>query len=148
MLDKKYDHKIVEENKYKEWLEKDYFKAGKDKSKVPFCVVIPPPNVTGKLHLGHAWDTTLQDIMIRYKRMDGYDALWLPGMDHAGIATQAKVDKKLKDQGIKPREMNREEWLKVAWDWKREYAENIHAQWATLGLSLHYINQQILFLQL
>lgn len=109
---------------------------------MPFCVVIPPPNVTGKLHLGHAWDTTLQDIMVRYKRMDGYDALWLPGMDHAGIATQAKVDKKLKEQGIKPREMDREEWLKVAWDWKKEYAENIHRQWKTLGLSLDYSRER------
>lgn len=142
MLEKKYDHKLVEEKKYEFWKENDYFKAGKDQSKVPFCVVIPPPNVTGKLHLGHAWDTTLQDIMIRYKRMDGYDALWLPGMDHAGIATQAKVDKKLKEQGIKPREMDREEWLSVAWDWKREYAENIHAQWAKLGLSLDYSRER------
>ncbi|MDD6224196.1 MAG: valine--tRNA ligase, partial [bacterium] len=142
MLDKKYDHKKVEENKYDFWLENDYFKVGKDKSKVPFCVVIPPPNVTGKLHLGHAWDTTLQDIMVRFKRMDGYDALWLPGMDHAGIATQAKVDKKLKEQGFKPREMDREEWLKVAWDWKREYAENIHKQWKTLGLSLDYSKER------
>lgn len=142
MLDKKYDHKLVEEKKYEFWKENNYFKAGKDQSKVPFCVVIPPPNVTGKLHLGHAWDTTLQDIMIRYKRMDGYDALWLPGMDHAGIATQAKVDKKLKEQGIKPREMDREEWLSVAWDWKREYAENIHAQWAKLGLSLDYSRER------
>lgn len=142
MLNKKYDHKQVEENKYKFWMEGDYFKAGKDQSKEPFCIVIPPPNVTGKLHLGHAWDTTLQDIIIRYKRMDGYDTLWLPGMDHAGIATQAKIDKKLKDQGIKPREMDREEWLKVAWDWKREYAENIHKQWATLGLSLDYSRER------
>ena len=142
MLDKKYDHKIVEENKYDFWKENGFFEAGKDKSKVPFCVVIPPPNVTGKLHLGHAWDTTLQDIMVRYKRMDGYDALWLPGMDHAGIATQAKVDKKLKEQGIKPREMDREEWLKVAWDWKKEYAENIHRQWKTLGLSLDYSRER------
>ena len=142
MLDKKYDHKIVEENKYDFWKDNGFFEAGKDKSKVPFCVVIPPPNVTGKLHLGHAWNTTLQDIMVRYKRMDGYDALWLPGMDHAGIATQAKVDKKLKEQGIKPREMDREEWLKVAWDWKKEYAENIHRQWKTLGLSLDYSRER------
>lgn len=142
MLDKKYDHKIVEENKYDFWKDNGFFEAGKDKSKVPFCVVIPPHNVTGKLHLGHAWDTTLQDIMVRYKRMDGYDALWLPGMDHAGIATQAKVDKKLKEQGIKPREMDREEWLKVAWDWKKEYAENIHRQWKTLGLSLDYSRER------
>lgn len=142
MLEKKYNHKLVEENKYEMWKSKEYFKAGKDKSKEPYCIVIPPPNVTGKLHLGHAWDTTLQDIIIRYKRMDGYDTLWLPGMDHAGIATQAKVDKKLKEQGIKPREMDREEWLKVAWDWKREYSENIRNQWAKLGLSLDYSKER------
>ena len=142
MLEKKYNHLEVEKDKYEFWLKNDYFKAGTDKSKKPFCIVIPPPNVTGKLHLGHAWDTTLQDIIIRYKRMDGYDALWLPGMDHAGIATQAKVDKKLKDMGIKPREMDRDEWLKVAWDWKKEYAENIHAQWAKMGLSLDYSRER------
>ena len=142
MLDKKYEPKQVEEGKYSFWKENKYFESGKDKSKIPFCVVIPPPNVTGKLHLGHAWDTTIQDIIIRYKRMDGYDALWLPGMDHAGIATQAKVDKKLKAQGINPRAMDREEWLEVAWDWKREYAENIHAQWAKMGLSLDYTKER------
>lgn len=142
MLDKKYNHLEVEKDKYEFWLKNDYFKAGTDKSKKPFCIVIPPPNVTGKLHLGHAWNTTLQDIIIRYKRMNGYDALWLPGMDHAGIATQAKVDKKLKDMGIKPREMDRDEWLKVAWDWKKEYAENIHAQWAKMGLSLDYSRER------
>ena len=137
MLDKKYDHLSVEEGKYENWLNKGYFESG-DLSKKPFAIVIPPPNVTGKLHLGHAWDTTLQDIIIRYKRMDGFDALWVPGMDHAGIATQAKVDAKLKAEGIKPREMDREEWLKVAWSWKKEYADNIHKQWAKLGLSLDY----------
>jgi hypothetical protein len=141
MLETRYDHKKVEEGKYEFWKSKDYFKSG-DLTKEPFCIVIPPPNVTGKLHLGHAWDTTLQDIIIRYKRMDGYDALWLPGMDHAGIATQAKVDKKLKSMGFKPREMKREEWLKYAWDWKKEYAENIHEQWANLGLSLDYSKER------
>ncbi len=142
MLDKKYDFKTVEEGKYEFWLEHHLFESGKDKTKKPYCIVIPPPNVTGKLHLGHAWNTTLQDIMIRYKRMDGYDALWLPGMDHAGIATQAKVDKKLKDMGIKPREMDREEWLKHAWEWKEEYAKNIHEQWAKMGLSLDYSKER------
>ena len=141
MLDKKYDHLQVEDGKYQKWLENGYFTSG-DLNKEPFCIVIPPPNVTGKLHLGHAWDTGLQDVIIRYKRMKGYDTLWLPGMDHAGIATQAKIDKKLKDMGIKPREMKREEWLKVAWDWKREYAENIHLQWAKLGLSLDYSKER------
>ena len=142
MLEKKYDHLSVEKGKYDFWLKNDYFKAGKDKEKIPYCIVIPPPNVTGKLHLGHAWDTTLQDIIIRYKRMDGYDALWLPGMDHAGIATQAKVDKKLKDQGINPREMEREEWLKHAWAWKEEYANNIHDQWAKMGISVDYSRER------
>ncbi len=141
MLEKKYDHKKVEEGKYENWLEKGYFKSG-DKSKKPYAIVIPPPNVTGKLHLGHAWDTTIQDIIIRYKRMQGYDALWLPGMDHAGIATQAKVDKKLKEQGIDPRSIDRKNWLEIAWKWKEEYAESIHSQWAKLGLSLDYTKER------
>lgn len=142
MLEKKYDHTRVEEGKYQEWKGKEYFKAPLDKSKVPFCVVIPPPNVTGKLHLGHAWDTTLQDIIVRYKRMCGYDVLWLPGMDHAGIATQAKVDKRLRDEGINPRSMKREEWLKAAWSWKDEYADTIHKQWAKLGISVDYSKER------
>jgi valyl-tRNA synthetase len=137
MLETKYNHKEVEANKYNNWKEKGYFKSG-NKSKEPYTIVIPPPNVTGRLHLGHAWDCTLQDIMIRYKRMDGYDALWVPGMDHAGIATQAKVDAKLKSMGYKPREMDREEWLKHAWSWKEEYAKSIHEQWALMGFSLDY----------
>ena len=137
MLDKKYDAKKVEEGKYDFWLKNDLFRSG-DLSKKPYCIVIPPPNVTGKLHLGHAWNTTLQDIIIRYKRMQGYDALWVPGMDHAGIATQAKVDKKLREEGYEPRKMDREEWLSHAWKWKEEYADNIHKQWAKLGLSLDY----------
>ena len=137
MLETKYNHEEVEKGKYDFWLENGYFKAG-DLSKEPFTIVIPPPNVTGKLHLGHAWDTTLQDIIIRYKRMQGFDALWLPGMDHAGIATQAKVDAKLKQMGFNPREMDRDTWLNYAWDWKKEYSENIRLQWAKLGLSLDY----------
>lgn len=141
MLEKKYNHLKVEENKYENWLNKGYFNSG-NPLKTPYTIVIPPPNVTGKLHLGHAWDTTLQDILIRYKRMQGFDALWLPGMDHAGIATQAKVDKKMKDMGIDPRSMDREEWLKKAWEWKEEYALNIHNQWARLGLSLDYTKER------
>ena len=141
MLEKKYDHKMVEEGKYENWLNHKYFESG-DMSKKSYAIVIPPPNVTGKLHLGHAWDTTLQDIIIRFKRMQGYDALWVPGMDHAGIATQAKVDAKLKDMGINPRSLERTEWLKYAWDWKNEYAENIHKQWAKMGLSLDYTKER------
>ena len=141
MLEKKYDHKLVESDKYEKWLEGDFFKSG-DMSKEPYCIVIPPPNVTGKLHLGHAWDTSIQDILIRYKSMDGYDALWVPGMDHAGIATQAKVDKKLREMGINPRGISREEWLEHAWAWKDEYADNIHKQWAKMGLSLDYSKER------
>lgn len=141
MLDKKYNHLKVENGKYDNWLDNGYFTSG-DTSLKPYSIVIPPPNVTGKLHLGHAWDTTLQDILIRFKRMQGYDALWLPGMDHAGIATQAKVDKRLRDEGVDPRSIDREEWLKAAWSWKDEYADNIHAQWAKLGLSLDYTKER------
>ncbi|XMB66354.1 valine--tRNA ligase [Mycoplasmatota bacterium zrk1] len=137
----KYNHLEVEKDKYKFWLEGGFFNSG-DKSKDPFTIVIPPPNVTGKLHLGHAWDTTLQDIIIRRKRMQGYDALWLPGMDHAGIATQAKVDARLKEQGISRYDLGREKFLEAAWNWKHEYAENIHKQWANLGLSLDYSKER------
>ena len=142
MLDKKYNHIEVEKGKYETWKSKHYFESDSKSSKEPFCIVIPPPNVTGKLHIGHAWDVTIQDIIIRYKRMQGYDCLWLPGMDHAGIATQSKVDKRLRDQGIKPREMSREDWLKQAWAWKDEYAEAIHEQWAKMGISVDYSKER------
>ena len=142
MLDKKYNHTEVEKGKYETWKTKHYFESDSKSSKEPFCIVIPPPNVTGKLHIGHAWDVTIQDIIIRYKRMQGYDCLWLPGMDHAGIATQSKVDKRLRDQGIKPREMSREDWLKQAWAWKDEYAETIHEQWAKMGISVDYSKER------
>lgn len=141
MLDKKYNHLEVEKDKYNYWKEKGYFKSG-DLSKKPFCVVIPPPNVTGKLHLGHAWDVTIQDIIIRYKRMQGYDCLWLPGMDHAGIATQAKVDKKLREEGINQRDMDRKDWLEKAWEWKDEFAKTIHSQWAKMGISVDYDHER------
>ena len=137
----KYDHKKVEENKYDFWLKGGFFTAG-DKAKEHFSIVIPPPNVTGKLHLGHAWDTTLQDIIIRRKRMQGYDTLWLPGMDHAAIATEVKVVNKLKEEGINKYELGREGFLKKAWEWKDEYALNIREQWAKLGLSLDYSKER------
>jgi valyl-tRNA synthetase len=140
-LNQKYDHKLVESNKYQSWLEKNLFQSG-DKSKPPFSIVIPPPNVTGKLHLGHAWDSTLQDLLIRYKRLKGFDALWLPGMDHAGIATQAKVEQKLREQKISRYDLGREEFLKVAWSWKEEYATHIRSQWAKLGLALDYSRER------
>ena len=137
----KYEHKSVENGKYEYWLKNSFFESG-DITKKPYSIVIPPPNVTGKLHLGHAWDTTLQDIISRYKRMQGFDVLWLPGMDHAGIATQAKIDAKLKAQGISRYEIGREAFLKVAWEWKDEYARTIHSQWAALGLSLDYTKER------
>ena len=144
MLDKKYNHIEVEKGKYDEWRKKEYFKSG-DLSKKPFCIVIPPPNVTGKLHLGHAWNVTLQDIIIRYKKMQGYDCLWLPGMDHAGIATQSKVDKKLRDEGIDPGSLSREKWLEKAWEWKDEFAKTIHEQWAKMGISVDYSKERFTF---
>lgn len=140
-LEKKYDHLTVEEDKYDFWLQGGYFKSG-DLTKEPYTIVIPPPNVTGKLHLGHAWDNTLQDLIIRRKRMQGYDALYLPGMDHAGIATQAKVDAKLKEQGISRYDIGREAFLKVAWEWKDEYAGHIREQWAALGISVDYSKER------
>lgn len=140
MLEKKYDHLKVEEGKYKDWVNHGYFEE--KEGLPPYAIVIPPPNVTGKLHLGHAWNTTLQDIIIRFKKMQGFNAVWVPGMDHAGIATQAKVDAKLRDMGINPRGITREEWLKYAWDWKNEYAQNIHEQWAKLGLALCYSKER------
>ena len=141
-METKYDFNLVEKGKYEFWLNNKSFLAGNDKSKRPFAIVIPPPNVTGNLHIGHAWDTTIQDIIIRYKRLCGFDALWVPGMDHAGIATQAKVDDKLSKMGINPRTLSREEWLKYAWAWKDEYANNIHNQWAKLGLALDYSRER------
>src|SRR5574344_359911 len=141
MLDKKYDHSTIEQNKYQTWLNKGYFASG-NLNKEPYSIVLPPPNVTGVLHIGHAWDVTLQDLIIRYKRMQGYDCLWLPGMDHAGIATQSKIDKRLKEQGIMPRSMSREAWLEQAWAWKDEYANTIHEQWAKLGISVDYSKER------
>lgn len=137
MLEKKYDHKLTEENKYDKWKEKGYFKSG-DKSKEPFCIVLPPPNVTGKLHLGHALDVSIQDAIIRYKRMQGYDAFWLPGMDHAAIATESKVVKRLKDNGQDKTTIGREKFIEECWNWTHEHGDIIRAQWAKLGLSLDY----------
>jgi len=142
MLDKKYNHIEVEKNKYEKWKEKGYFKADPNSTKTHFSMVIPPPNVTGKLHIGHAYDTAIQDVIIRYKRMQGFDTLWLPGMDHAAIATEAKVVKKLKEEGIDKYEYGRENFLKACWDWTHEYGDNIRNQWAGLGLSLDYTRER------
>ncbi|WP_300078742.1 valine--tRNA ligase [uncultured Thomasclavelia sp.] len=140
-LEPKYNHHKVEAGKYRHWLDKKYFEAG-DVNKKPYSIVIPPPNVTGKLHLGHAWDTTLQDMIIRYKRMQGYDALWLPGMDHAGIATQAKVEARMREDGISRYDLGRQGFLDKAWSWKEEYASIIRSQWEKLGLSLDYSKER------
>ncbi|MBO7702968.1 MAG: class I tRNA ligase family protein, partial [Solobacterium sp.] len=137
----KYDHTSVETGRYDTWVKKGYFNAG-DKSKDPFTIVIPPPNVTGILHIGHAWDNTLQDIISRYKRLQGYDMLYLSGMDHAGIATQARVDARLKSEGISRYDIGREKFLERAWEWKEEYAAVIRKQWAKLGNSLDYTRER------
>ncbi|MGM8214252.1 valine--tRNA ligase [Bacillaceae bacterium W0354] len=138
----KYNPQEVEKGRYDYWLNGKFFEATHDKEKEPFTIVIPPPNVTGRLHLGHAWDTTLQDIISRYKRMKGYDVLWLPGMDHAGIATQAKVEAKLKEQGQSRYDLGRERFLEEVWSWKEEYASFIRKQWEMLGLGLDYSKER------
>ncbi|MDN2453037.1 valine--tRNA ligase [Lactobacillus sp. UCMA15818] len=134
----KYEPQQVEPGRYEKWLKQGVFKPSGDKEAKPYSIVIPPPNVTGKLHLGHAWDTTLQDMIIRQKRMQGFDTLWLPGMDHAGIATQAKVEARLAEQGISRYDLGREKFIETVWKWKDEYADIIHQQWKKLGLSLDY----------
>lgn len=141
-LPPKYDPQAVEKNRYQFWLEGKYFEATGDPEKEPFTIVIPPPNVTGKLHLGHAWDTAMQDTVSRMKRMQGYDVLWLPGMDHAGIATQAKVEAKLKEQGQSRYDLGREKFVDKVWEWKEEYASFIRNQWEKLGLGLDYSRER------
>ena len=142
MIESKYDYKKTEEGKYKKWLDNEYFKCDENSKKEPYCIVLPPPNVTGVLHLGHAWDVTLQDIIIRYKKMEGFDVLWLPGMDHAAIATEAKVVKRLKDKGIDKYEYGREKFLEACWDWTHEHADIIREQWAKLGIALDYTKER------
>ncbi len=138
----KYDPNSIEKGRYEWWVKNKFFEAKDDETKQPYSIVIPPPNVTGKLHLGHAWDTTLQDIITRMKRMQGYDVLWLPGMDHAGIATQAKVEQKLRAEGKSRYDLGREKFLEETWKWKEEYAQTIRHQWAKLGLSLDYSRER------
>ncbi|MFD1393016.1 valine--tRNA ligase [Lacticaseibacillus jixianensis] len=138
----KFDPKEVEEGRYQKWLDQGVFKPSGDQKAKPYTIVIPPPNVTGKLHMGHAWDTTLQDMIIRQKRMQGYDTLYLPGMDHAGIATQAKVEAKLREQGISRYDLGRDKFIQQVWDWKDEYAAIIKQQWAKMGLSLDYSRER------
>lgn len=138
----KYQPNAVEEGRYDQWVASGVFAPNEDKTAEPYSIVIPPPNVTGKLHLGHAWDVTLQDMSIRQKRMQGYDTLWLPGMDHAGIATQAKVEAKLAEEGISRYDLGREKFIDQVWDWKEEYAETIRQQWGKMGISVDYSRER------
>ncbi len=141
-LSSKYNPREVEQGRYDFWLQGNYFEATGDPDKEPYTIVIPPPNVTGKLHLGHAWDTTMQDTISRMKRMQGYDVLWLPGMDHAGIATQSVVEAKLKAQGQSRYDLGREKFIEKVWDWKEEYANHIREQWGKMGLGLDYSRER------
>ena len=134
-LEKTYNPKEIEPKLYDKWCEKKYFHAEVDRSRKPFTTVMPPPNITGKLHMGHALDNTLQDILIRYKRMQGYNALWIPGTDHAAISTEVKVTNQLKEEGIDKKELGREKFLERTWQWKEEYAGTIEAQLKKLGVS-------------
>ncbi len=134
-LAKTYDPKGIEDRLYQKWLDKKYFHAEVDRTKTPFTIVIPPPNITGQLHMGHALDNTMQDILIRYKRMQGYNALWQPGTDHASIATEVKIIEKLKEEGIDKSDLGREGFLERAWDWKKEYGGRIVSQLKKLGSS-------------
>ena len=134
-LAKTYDPKGIEDRIYQNWMDKGYFHAKVNPDKKPFTIVMPPPNVTGQLHMGHALDNTMQDILIRYKRMQGYEALWQPGTDHAAIATEVKVTNMLKDKGIDKREIGRDEFLKYCWQWKDNYGSRIMKQLRKLGSS-------------
>lgn len=137
-----YDPKEAEAKWYSYWKERGYFQAGQRTDKEPFTIVIPPPNVTGMLHIGHALDFTLQDILSRMKRMQGFDTLWLPGSDHAGIATQTKVEQKLREEGVTRYDLGREKFLEKVWEWKEHYNGVIRDQWAKMGLSLDYSRER------
>ena len=141
-LPKVYDPKQVEKKIYDMWLGGNYFHAERDPEKKPFTIVIPPPNVTGQLHLGHAFDETIQDVLIRYKRMDGYSTLWLPGYDHAGIATQIKVEEKLRGEGKTRFDLGRDKFLDEVWAWKNKYGDRIVEQLKTLGSSCDWERQR------
>ena len=142
-IDKTYEPQKVEKKLYKKWQDNGYFKASADKSKKPFCIVIPPPNVTGQLHMGHALDETLQDILIRFRRMQGYSALWVPGTDHAGIATQIKVEENLrKEEGLTRHDLGREKFLERVWDWKNKYGDRIINQLKSLGSSCDWSRER------
>ena len=134
-MPKAYDHSAVENRLYETWEKNGYFHAEPNTGKPPYCIVIPPPNITGQLHMGHALDETLQDVLIRYKRMAGYEALWLPGTDHASIATEVKIVEQMAKEGIDKRDIGREAFLERAWEWKRVYGGRIVQQLKKLGSS-------------
>ena len=134
-LNDKYNPKDFEDRIYQEWEDKKYFKPSMDKTKPSYCIMMPPPNVTGKLHMGHALDDTIQDILIRFKRMQGYNTLWLPGSDHSAISTEMKVVEKLKNEGKTKQDLGREKFLEEAWDWTRLYGGTIQNQQKKLGCS-------------
>ncbi|MCR4651083.1 MAG: valine--tRNA ligase [Lachnospiraceae bacterium] len=134
-LAKTYDPKSIEDRIYKNWMDKKYFHAEVDRSKKPFTIVMPPPNITGQLHMGHALDNTMQDILIRYKRMQGFEALWLPGTDHASIATEAKIVEKMSEEGVTKDDIGRDGFLERAWEWKRQYGGRIVSQLKKIGSS-------------
>ena len=141
-LEKNYNPSEIEDRLYQKWLDKKYFHAEVDRSKKPFTIVMPPPNITGKLHMGHALDNTMQDILIRFKRMQGYEALWVPGTDHASISTEVKVTNALKEEGIDKHELGREGFLKRTWEWKKEYGGTITSQLRKIGSSCDWVRER------
>ena len=134
-MESNFNFKEREDKIYSNWEEKGYFKPSMDKSRESYCIMMPPPNVTGKLHMGHALDAAIQDFLIRYKRMKGFNTLWLPGTDHAAISTEMKVVQSLREQGIKKSDLTREQFLEKAWDWTRLYGGTIQQQQIKIGCS-------------
>ena len=143
-LEKQYNPKNVEDRIYKDWLDNKYFHAKREEGKKTYTIVIPPPNITGQLHMGHALDNTLQDILIRYHRMAGYDTLWLPGTDHASIATEAKIVETMRAEGISKDDLGRDGFLERAWDWKKQYGGRIIEQLKKLGSSCDWDRERLL----
>lgn len=141
-METKFNPKDIEQKWYQEWLNQKVFESTGEKEKTPYSIALPPPNVTGKLHLGHALNLSIQDALIRRKRMQGYDTLWIPGTDHAGIATQAKVEEKLRAKGLSRYDLGREAFLEEVWKWKDKYAQNIHDQWSSMGISIDYSKER------
>ena len=141
-LDSTFEPKNFEDRIYANWEEKGYFKPSMDKTKESYTIVMPPPNITGKLHMGHALDETIQDILIRFKRMQGYNTLWVPGTDHAAIATEAKIVAKLKEEGVTKEELGRDGFLQKAWEWKKEYGSTITSQLKKLGCSCDWTRER------